>query len=81
MATVKIAKARNVIWSADMTYVAIIAKHCKWICINIVCVAYLSQISQIAYYLIKQYLLCVLFEKKPISLLFLFYQAKTRLCP
>ena len=32
MATVKIAKTRYVIWSADMTYVAIVAKHSIAIC-------------------------------------------------
>jgi len=32
MATVKIAKTRNVIWSADMTFVAIVAKHSIAIC-------------------------------------------------
>jgi len=29
VATVKIAKARNVVWSSDMSYVAVISKHCK----------------------------------------------------
>jgi len=32
MATVKISKARNVIWSSDMSYVAIISKHTIAIC-------------------------------------------------
>lgn len=29
MATVKVSKANSVIWSSDMSYVAILAKHCK----------------------------------------------------
>lgn len=30
VATVKISKARNVIWSSDMSYVAVVSKHCKY---------------------------------------------------
>lgn len=35
MATVKISKARNVIWSSDMSYVAIISKHSKSFQLNV----------------------------------------------